>query len=158
MKALAWLFGLVFLGNPAVIAAFIAAFYAYSHNYIRLHTYTYNMRLTLEIDTPEGPRSASSVMGYKSHFEPKVAFFSDQGDSMTGEAVFVDLPAGPDGAPRHVIALLAGGPTAQNGDLVRGIPRRVIAWPRHEDSSSSRGPRARRGRSGAGARQPGTAA
>jgi len=135
MKALSWIAGLIFLGIPAAFAAF----WAYGHVYKWLHTYAYNMRVTVEIETPQGPRVASSVIGYTTWFVPQVAIFTDQGRSVKGEAVVIDLPVGPDGATRHFIALLAGGPAGQNSDLFSDMPRRLIAWPRHTDSSSREG-------------------
>jgi hypothetical protein len=77
-------------------------------------SYQTRFRLTVEIDTPEGVKSGSSVIeiNYRDDTKTWAPVTAQRLQvSMKGEAVFVDLGAG-----KHVIALLAAGPTAQ-GDL-----------------------------------------
>ncbi|MEZ5787910.1 MAG: hypothetical protein R3D62_15880 [Xanthobacteraceae bacterium] len=98
MKALAIILGVVL----ALGVAFVWAFPTYSHRY----------RLTVEVDTPEGVRSASSVIEVVRKDERWVLIA--QGAyvyRVHGEAVFVDLGGG-----RNVIALLAHGPNGTNVD------------------------------------------
>ena len=72
-------------------------------------TYTYRYRLTLEVDTPDGLKSGSSVIETK--IEDRSNAWGPHESRLVsattrGEAVFVDLGRG-----RHVIALLAMGST-----------------------------------------------
>jgi hypothetical protein len=73
-------------------------------------TYTLRYRLTVEVDTPEGVRSGSSVIQVArsdvSWFPLSQVQFSFD---LRGEAVFVDL-----GANRNLIALLVHGTRADN--------------------------------------------
>jgi hypothetical protein len=77
------------------------------------NTYTHRFRLTLEVDTPEGVKSGSSVIEVavwqKADWFPQTGGF---GSRVRGEAVFVDL-----GNSRNVIAVLGLGPTASKVDL-----------------------------------------
>jgi hypothetical protein len=81
-------------------------------------SYTHRYRLTIEIDTPEGARSGSSVIEVTRKDVRWVLIaqgrytFREHGD-----AVFVDLGAG-----RNVIALLATGPNGQNVDQMITLP------------------------------------
>jgi hypothetical protein len=76
-------------------------------------TFTYRFRLAIEIDTPEGVRSGSSVMetvlrnNHGNEWAPPEARrFSGR---TRGEAVFVDL-----GGDRNIIALLVLGPAGRD--------------------------------------------
>ncbi|MCA3586399.1 MAG: hypothetical protein IOC90_07615 [Methylocystis sp.] len=64
----------------------------------------YRYRLTVEIDTPEGVKSASAVheVTWDYAYGAVTSFIA----RMRGEAIFVDLGPGTDGKPRHVIALM----------------------------------------------------
>jgi hypothetical protein len=56
---------------------------------------SYRFRMTVEVETPEGLRTGSSV--YEVSAEDKISFLpemADRGWSVTGEAVAVDLPGG----------------------------------------------------------------
>ena len=66
----------------------------------------YRYRLTVEVDTPQGVKSGSAVQEVTWDYAYGVitSFIA----SMRAEAVFVDLGPGPDGKPRHVIALVPG--------------------------------------------------
>lgn len=102
-------FGIIVLVLVGIGILFVWSFPTYSHRY----------RLTVEIDTPEGVRSGSSVI--------EVARIDDgwipirAGSRYTfrlrGEAVFVDLGGG-----RNVIALLAHGPKAQDVNQMISLP------------------------------------
>jgi hypothetical protein len=85
------------------------------------NTYTYRYRLTVEVETPDGLKSSSSVVEFSAR--PKAGWIpqtSGIAPSARGEAVFVDLGGG-----RNVIALLASGPKAEYFDY----PYYVV--PRH---------------------------
>jgi hypothetical protein len=79
---------------------------------LKYPTYTHRYRLTVEVDTPEGVRSGSSVIEVA---RSDVSWFplvqNQYALRLRGEAVFVDL-----GANRNVIALLAHGARADNVD------------------------------------------
>jgi len=69
-------------------------------------TYTHRYRLTIEVETPAGVRSSSSVIEVS--IQEKATWVPQTGGVLTsvrGEAVFVDLGNG-----RHVIATLGFGP------------------------------------------------
>jgi hypothetical protein len=94
-------------------------------------TYTLRYRLTVEVDTPEGVRSGSSVIEVA---RSDVSWFPLQNQyalRLRGEAVFVDL-----GANRNVIALLSHGARADNVDQMVSLAvdaygyrnRRDEAW------------------------------
>jgi hypothetical protein len=97
---------------------------AYSLSY---PTTTYRFRITINVDTPQGPRSGSSVMEVRHRRYPAwTTLGNSTGESsLKGEAVFVDLGAGADGKPRNLIALLAHGPRAENIDFYL-LPGRVF--------------------------------
>lgn len=82
--------------------------------------YTYRYRLTIEIDTPEGVKSGSSVIETKRDTWPRwSSHMGSDGRSVSkGEAVFVDLGNG-----KHVVALLAQGHFAENGRVREWVPR-----------------------------------
>ncbi len=83
-------------------------------------TPTHAYRLTIEVATPEGPRSASVV---RHVFAPCTGLLhkllpigAGAGSRVDGEAAFVDLGGG-----RNVIALMAGGPQGDNVDQPLGL-------------------------------------
>ncbi len=80
-------------------------------------------RLTIEIDTPEGVKSGSSVIAvYASDVTwglPEATGFRSR---ITGEAVFVDLGSG-----RNVIALLAHGKGAERSERVNFLAHEAFA-------------------------------
>jgi hypothetical protein len=73
--------------------------------------YTHRYRLTVEVDTPEGVRSGSSVIEVTRKDFRWILIGGRREFRVRGEAVFVDL-----GADRNVIALMAHGPRAENVD------------------------------------------
>lgn len=100
-----------------VIAALTAGlFVAYSVFY---PTTTYRFRITLNVDTPQGLRSGSSVMEVRNRSYPAWTTLGNNSgqSSLKGEAVFVDLGAGADGKPRNLIALLTLGLRGENPNL-----------------------------------------
>lgn len=80
-------------------------------------TYTYRYRIIVNVDTPDGVRSASSVIEVRIQTQPKVGDVGAYYHHVRGEAVFVDLGNG-----KNIIALLAGGP---NGSYV-DYPQYVV--------------------------------
>ncbi len=90
-------------------------------------TTTYRFRITLNVDTPQGLKSGSSVMEVRHRRYPAwTTLGASTGDtSLKGEAVFIDLGAGPDGKPRNLTALLAHGPRAEQVNFYL-LPGRVF--------------------------------
>lgn len=99
-----------------IAATIVSSIVLYSVAY---PTTTYRFRITLNVDTPQGLKSGSSVMEVRHRTYPAwTTLGNNTGDSkLTGEAVFVDLGPGDDGKPRNVIALLAFGPHAEMVDF-----------------------------------------
>ncbi|HWV82609.1 MAG TPA: hypothetical protein VNZ50_14360 [Hyphomicrobiaceae bacterium] len=89
-------------------------------------TFTYRYRLTIEVDTPHGPKSGSSVIETTLQNNHEVKWAPPEARKFTararGEAVFVDL-----GDDRHVIGLLAMGPTAKDDPEFRKIVPGALA-------------------------------
>lgn len=118
---------LYLLGVPIAIAmALWVIFYPLSTTSL-----TYRYRLTIEVDTPEGTKTGSTVVEqwmrlrrplWKGH---SVTFDRYRG-GVRGEAAFVDLGAG-----HHILAILARGPTGREdvGDFLSlGTGAIGIAW------------------------------
>jgi hypothetical protein len=100
----------------AIIIAVVAAIYGISS--LVFPTYTHRYRLTVEIDTPDGSRSGSSVIEVVRSDNRWVLIAQGRyAFSVRGEAVFVDLGAG-----RNVIALLAHGDRAEYVDQMISLP------------------------------------
>lgn len=106
----------------ALILLAIAGAYSLSYP-----TTTYRFRITLNVDTPQGPQSGSSVMEVRHRRYPAwTTLGTSTGESsLKGEAVFVDLGAGADGKPRNLIALLAHGERGEGVDFYL-LPGRVF--------------------------------
>ena len=101
----------------AIFAAAIAMMYAaYSLFY---PTTSYRFKLTLNVETPEGLKTGSSVMEVQDRRFPAWTTLGGSigQSSLTGEAVFVDLGQTADGKRQNVIALLALGPGGENVDF-----------------------------------------
>jgi hypothetical protein len=86
-------------------------------------TYTSRFRLTIEIETPEGMKSGSSVIETR-NWETSWGPVEARGlrSSARGEAVFVDLGKG-----RNVIAILGWGPFGQDTQKIYGLTRAALA-------------------------------
>lgn len=82
----------------------------------------YRFRLTVEIDTPQGVRSGSSVMQVRYGLSLNFNGGGQQGDTdLVGEGVYVDLGGG-----RHVVAVL-GQPLLRSGAWERKfLPANVL--------------------------------
>ncbi len=99
----------------AALAVFLGA--AYWGLAIKDH-YQYRYRLTLEIETPNGLKTGSSVLEVR--MSEHVRFLPDMpvvGARLLGEAVVVDLGQG-----RNLVALLGGGPTGSEEDWMVRVP------------------------------------
>jgi hypothetical protein len=83
-------------------------------------TYSYAYRLTLEIDTPQGPLSASNVYRVTQTPGPdSLSGLNNSGSApkVTGEAIFADLGAG-----RNALLLMTHGVTGANVDQFQEMP------------------------------------
>lgn len=99
MKILGWLVLLLI----AIPVAWLGSAFVYE----TANGYVHRFRLTVEIDTPDGPRRGSGVL--QSAWTRKAGWIPQTGgalSSLRGDAVFVDLGQG-----RNVIAILGFGPT-----------------------------------------------
>lgn len=90
-------------------------------------SYVYRFRIALNVDTPSGPKSGSGVLEVRARRYPAwTTLGNNSGETrLRGEAVFVDLGAGSEGKPQHVIALLVSGPRGENVDF-HSLPNRVF--------------------------------
>jgi hypothetical protein len=97
-------FGFIVFMIIAIPVAWVGGAFVYE----TLNTYSHRFRLTIEVDTPEGVKAASSVI-QATHTGKATGLPQTGGtySSVRGEAVFVEL-----GNNRHVIAVLAFGPHA----------------------------------------------
>lgn len=88
-------------------------------------TTVYRLRITVNVDTPRGLKTGSSVVEVWHRSYPAwTTLGNNTGESrLTGEAVFVDLGSNRDGRPSNVVALLARGQRAEDVDfyLVPGV-------------------------------------
>jgi len=81
-------------------------------------SYTHRYRLTIDIDTPEGVRSGSSVIEVTRRDVRWILIAQGRYTfDVRGEAVLVDL-----GANRNVVALLGHGSTAECVDQLTSLP------------------------------------
>jgi hypothetical protein len=96
-----------------IIAAVVAALVVGLAVAYRLEypTYSHRYRLTIEVETPQGLRSASSVIEAQMTKIPVLLSGGGARPSFAGDAPFVDLGGG-----KNVVALLARGPTAGDVD------------------------------------------
>jgi hypothetical protein len=102
----------------AIIVAIILAPLCLYFGYKLLYpTYTYRYRLSVEVETPDGLRSGSSVVEVRYEMFPKLLTERDHISRVFGESVFVDLGQG-----KNLIALLAAGPSGEDVDY----PGRIV--------------------------------
>lgn len=82
-------------------------------------TTVYRFRITVNVDTPRGLKTGSSVLEVRHRSYPAwTTLGNNTGQStLTGEAVFVDLGSNSDGRPLNVVALLAQGQRAEHVDF-----------------------------------------
>jgi hypothetical protein len=89
-------------------------------------TSKHRFRLTVNVETPTGLKSGSSVMETVVERQPAIFALKSGGHmaypSLDGEAVFVDLGSTPDGKSLNLIVLLAWGPAGTGADFA-AIPR-----------------------------------
>lgn len=97
-------------------AMFVGLMVAYSIFY---PTTTYKFRITLNVDTPQGLKSGSSVMEVRHRRYPAwMTLGANTGESeLKGEAVFVDLGSSSGTKARNLLALLLLGPRGEIPDL-----------------------------------------
>lgn len=101
----------------AVILAVLALLIAlYKSMY---STTSYRVRLTLNVETPQGLKTGSGVIEVTTRSYPAwTTLGGSSGNSwVTGDAVFVDLGEGENGHTRYLIALLARGLRGEDVDF-----------------------------------------
>ena len=110
--------GFALLGLVGLLALWLGAAFAMQ----AWHTYLHALRVTVEVETPTGPRSASGVLhvvvSEKSGMLPETDGVLN---SVRGEAVFLDLGEG-----RNLVALLARGPNAEGADPLHDWAPRAL--------------------------------
>jgi hypothetical protein len=100
----------------AIIAAIILAPLSFYFGYKLLYpTYT-RYRLSVDVETPDGMRSGSSVIEVRYEMFPELLTERDHISRVFGEAVFVDLGQG-----KNLIGMLASGPSGEDIDYPSGI-------------------------------------
>jgi hypothetical protein len=97
----------------AIILTPLCAYFGYELLY---PTYTYRYRLSVEVGTPDGLRTGSSVIEVRYETLPDVNG-RNHVSRIFGEAIFVDLGQG-----KNLIALLAAGPSGEDVDY----PGRIV--------------------------------
>jgi hypothetical protein len=96
-------------------------------------TYTHRFKLTVEVDTPDGRKSASSVIEVARKDVRWIFFAQGQYEfRLRGEAVFVDL-----GGKRNVVALLAHGPRADGIDQMLSLLIEAYGYDRWDENAWS---------------------
>lgn len=102
----------------AIVGTIILAPVCFYLGYKLLYpTYTYRYRLSVEVETPEGLRSGSSVIEVRYEIFPELLTERDHISRIFGEAVFVDLGQG-----KNLVGLLAAGPSGEDVDY----PGRIV--------------------------------
>jgi len=103
---------LLLLALGGVFPALILVVAGYLAMYPFLYpTYSHRYRLTLEVETPEGLKTASGVIQASLISQPTILTDRNTRTGLQGDAVFLDLGNG-----QNVIALLGLGPWAQKVD------------------------------------------
>ena len=101
----------------AIIAVIILApFCFYFGDKLLYPTYIYRYRLSVEVETPNGLRSGSSVIEVRYEMFPEING-RNHISRVSGEAVFVDLGQG-----KNLVGLLASGPSGEDVDY----PGRIV--------------------------------
>jgi hypothetical protein len=101
----------------AIIAVIILAPLCFYFGYKLLYpTYIYRYRLSVEVETPDGLRSGSSVIEVRYEMFPEING-RDHISRVFGEAVLIDLGQG-----KNLIGLLAAGPSGEDVDY----PGRIV--------------------------------
>jgi hypothetical protein len=83
-------------------------------------TYEYRYRLTMTVETPQGPKSVSGVLGVTSTPGPDSLSILNSGGGapkIKGEALFLDMGEG-----KNLIMLLTHGPTGASVDTFGEMP------------------------------------
>jgi len=100
--------------------------------YSMIFTYTHRFRMIVQVETPAGIKTGSSVL--QSSYSVSPSWLPQQGtlnSSLRGEAVYVDLGEG-----KNIVALLAGG---AHGELYFGADLAARALGRDRNESGIRG-------------------
>jgi hypothetical protein len=87
-------------------------------------TYSHRYRLTIEVETPEGLKTGSSVIEPYFVAQPMILTSNIGVLGLRGDAVFVDLGGG-----KNVVALLGLGRTAQNSDALIRLAINAFSLP-----------------------------
>lgn len=115
------LLGIVAAAAVALYLGVTLAFPSYTHRY----------RLTIEIDTPQGVRSGSSVVAVTRKDVRWILIAQGRYEFSThGEAPFIDL-----GDNRHAIAVMAHGPRAEDVDQMTSMPIEAYGYYRWDEAA-----------------------
>jgi hypothetical protein len=96
-------------------------------------SYAHRYRLTIEIETPDGVRSGSSVIEVTRRDVTWILIAQGRHEfDVRGEAPFVDL-----GANRHVIAIMAHGPRAENVSQMISLPIEAYGYYKWDEAAWS---------------------
>jgi hypothetical protein len=124
----------------AVLAVLVLLTAVYKSIY---STTSYRVRLTLNVETPQGLKTGSGVVEVTTRSYPAwTTLGGSTGNSwVTGDAVFVDLGEGANGCERYLVALLASGLRGEDVDFYR-LPMLAYEhlWRRGDHSSDWRDP------------------
>lgn len=122
-----WLIGIV-----AGLAALAAVFW---FGGIGRETWTSRFEIGVEVETPHGLKTGSSVIEMRTERDGGFLIWSEARGARTrirGEAVFVDLGPDKDGKPQNLIALLATGSLGEDPNFGLMIARAVLGANSHQ--------------------------
>jgi hypothetical protein len=121
----------------AIVGTLILAPVCFYFGYKLLYpTYTYRYRLSVEVETPDGLRSGSSVIEVRYEMFPELLTERDHISRVFGEAVFVDLGQG-----KNLIGLLASGPIGEDVDYPSGVVLQAFKLDGNDPNTPKRLPR-----------------
>lgn len=121
-----------------LIAIAVLVFAPVAYCQVMYPTYTYRYKMTVEVDTPEGVKSGSSVIEVTTRQWPESIKGLSSGHynnmSIEGESVFIDLGNG-----KNLVTLLATGQYAQDYRDVERFPARAFLGLGHQESYQNLG-------------------
>jgi hypothetical protein len=123
-------------GPIAIAGMVVGAFVAYSLAY---PTTSYRFRITLNVDTPNGLKTGSSVMEVRTRRYPAWTTLgqSNSTSRLTGDAIFLDLGPDAQGETRNVVSLLTSGPRGELVSFDMFVSRAFAPWWRPAQKSDN---------------------